>query len=220
MQAAIRRNLAAGGRRETPGARRRQLPGPAESLRALTEKRRKLLELHYNDRISAAGFGEEEARLAAAIEATRQEVSYEAEEERARSDVEIRFEAVAAVLRDLDIETVWNAAEEQERRILVEELIARISVFPDHLQVTVSGAHPLHVLYQEVGLKQSDSVGVGGRDLIELSREDPIHPRKPVHQNWPDRILLQSGAGRPLVSGRVGRSSSAPECQGCLDLSR
>ena len=141
LQAAIRRNLAPGGRPETPGARRRQGPTPAETLRALTEKRRKLLELHYNDRISAEGF---------------------AEEERTRSDVEVRFEEVAAVLRDLDIETVWNAAEEQERRILVEELIQWVSVFPDHLQVTVSGAPPLHVLYREVGLKQSDSVGVGG----------------------------------------------------------
>lgn len=107
----------------------------------------------------------------------------------------------------------------QERRILVEELIARISVFPDHLQVTVSGAPPLHVLYQAVGLKQSDSVDVCGRDLIELSREDPIHPWEPLHQNGPDRILLESDAGRPLVSGRVGRNSDAPECRGCPDLS-
>jgi hypothetical protein len=37
-----------------------------------------------------------------------------------------------------------------------------ISVFPDHLEVTASGAPPLHVLSQEVGLKQSDIVGVGG----------------------------------------------------------
>jgi DNA invertase Pin-like site-specific DNA recombinase len=170
LQGAIRRNLAVGGRPETPGARRRQRPTPAESLRALTEKRRKLLELHYNDRISAEGFAEEEARLAAAIEATRQEVAYETEEERTRSDVEIRFEQVVAVLRDLDIEAVWSAAEEQERRILVEELIEWVSVFPDHLEVTVSGAPPLNVLYQEVGLKKSGSDGVGGGTCYSTPR--------------------------------------------------
>ena len=38
--------------------------------------------------------------------AAASQVSYETQEERARSDVEIRFEAVAAALRDLNIETV------------------------------------------------------------------------------------------------------------------
>jgi hypothetical protein len=70
---------------------------------------------------------------------------------------------------------------------------------------------------------------LGERDLTEFGIEDPIHSREPLHQNRPDRILLQSGASRshvdrsrapsgegpsqavadprPLVAGRVGRSS-------------
>ena len=78
------------------------------------------------------------------------------------NELEARFDQVAALLQELDIEAVWGAAEEQERRVLVEELVESVGVFPDHLEVTVTGAPPLNVLYQEVGLKQSGFVGVGG----------------------------------------------------------
>ena len=62
--------------------------------------------------------------------------------------LEIRTAVVfTAVLRDLDIESVWLVAEDQQRRVLVEW----VSVCPDHLEVPVSGAPLIHVLYQEVG---------------------------------------------------------------------
>ena len=107
-------------------------------------------------------FSEEEERLSAAIEAARQQVSEQQTQNPIHSELEVRFEEVAAVLRDLDIEAVWSAAEDQERRILVEELVEWVSVFPDHLEVTVTGSPPLHFLYQEVGVKKSGLVGVGG----------------------------------------------------------
>jgi len=69
---------------------------------------------------------------------------------------------VAALLRDLDIEAVWTAAEQQERRVLIEELVEAVGVFPDHPDVTVTGAPPLNVLYGEVGLNELGLVGVGG----------------------------------------------------------
>ena len=68
---------------------------------------------------------------------------------------------MAALLPDLDIETVSGAANESERRVLIEELIDSVTVFPDHLEVTVGGAPPLNVLYSEVGLKESQNVRVG-----------------------------------------------------------
>lgn len=40
-------------------------------------------------------------------------------------------------------------------------------VFPDHLELTVTGAPPLNVLYGDVGLKKSGFVGVGGRSRLE-----------------------------------------------------
>jgi hypothetical protein len=162
LQEAIRRNLTDGGR-TTPGvARRRQRPGPAESLRALSAKRRKLLDLYYRDGISPELFSEEEKRLCAAIEAVRSQASEEQKRGHHQNELQMRFEQVAGILQNFDIEAVWAAAEEQERRVLIEELIEWVSVFPDHLEVTVSGAPPLNVRYGEVGLKESDLVGVGG----------------------------------------------------------
>jgi hypothetical protein len=46
--------------------------------------------------------------------------------------------------------------------VLIDELLDFVTVFPDHLEVTVGGAPPLNVLYGEVGLKESETVRVGG----------------------------------------------------------
>ncbi len=54
------------------------------------------------------------------------------------------------------------AEEQQQRRVLVEELVEAVGVFPDHLEVTVTRAPPLNLGYGEVGLKESGFVGVGG----------------------------------------------------------
>jgi hypothetical protein len=48
-----------------------------------------------------------------------------------QSDPEDRFE-LAAILRDLDIKSVWMAAEDQERRVLADQSAEYVSVFPDH----------------------------------------------------------------------------------------
>lgn len=101
-------------------------------------------------------------------------------QDRVQGELEIRFEQVASFLRDLDIEAVWGAAEDQERRVLVEELVEWVGVFPDHLEVTVSGAPPLNVLYQEVGLKQSDFVRVGGGLELPLRSRRCVSARAPV----------------------------------------
>jgi hypothetical protein len=74
----------------------------------------------------------------------------------------VRFEEVTQILRNLDVEAVWSVADDVERRILIEELIESVAVFPDHLEVKVSGAPPLNVHYGEVGLKVPEIVGVEG----------------------------------------------------------
>lgn len=56
---------------------------------------------------------------------------------------------------------MWAKAEDEERRVLVEELVESITVYPDHLEVKVTGAPVLNVLYGEVGLKVPENVGVG-----------------------------------------------------------
>ena len=69
-----------------------------------------------------------------------------------------------AILPTLDVDRTGKAATELERRVLIDEFVEEISVLPDHLDVDVKvhGAPPLHVRYQEVGMKEAGSGGVGG----------------------------------------------------------
>jgi hypothetical protein len=66
------------------------------------------------------------------------------------------------MLATLDIDKTWKAATEVERRVLIDEFIEEIVVLPDYLDVKVHGAPPVHVLYQDVGLKESEFDRVGG----------------------------------------------------------
>jgi hypothetical protein len=84
----------------------------------------------------------------------------------ARSDdVARHFDDVARLVTTLDVDKTWRAATEVERRVLIDEFIAEILVLPDYLDVKVHGAPPLHVRYQEVGLKESGFDRVGGGTL-------------------------------------------------------
>jgi len=66
------------------------------------------------------------------------------------------------MLASLDVDKTWRAATEVERRVLIDEFIEEISVLPDYLDVKVHGAPPVHVRYQEVGMKDSGFDRVGG----------------------------------------------------------
>jgi hypothetical protein len=128
----------------------------------LEGQRRKLLRLYYDDRIGADLFAEEETRLAGAIKAAQQE----AEASRAgvvrSDDVERHFDDVARMLAAINVERTWAAATEVERRVLLDEFLEGITVLPDYIDVNIHGAPPIHVLYQEVGLKESEFDRVGG----------------------------------------------------------
>lgn len=50
------------------------------------------------------------------------------------------------MLQELDVQVAWEAAEDADRRVLGEELVDAVTVFPDHLEVSVAGAPPLNVL--------------------------------------------------------------------------
>lgn len=98
----------------------------------------------------------------AAIEAARSQASEEQAAERNWSALKERFERVLSIVQGLDFNAVWAEAEDAERRVLIEELLEWVTVYPDHLEVTVAGAPPLNVLFGEVGLKESENVSVGG----------------------------------------------------------
>ena len=147
---------------EPPGARRGRRPSPALTLGTLSDQWHKLLDLYYAWKISADGFEEEEDRLCTDIEIARTQAAEEQSVERAKNDLEARFEQVAAIPSGTpDIEAVWSVAEYQEKRVLVEELLEWVTVFPDHLEVTVIGAPALNILYGEIGLKVPEIVSIG-----------------------------------------------------------
>lgn len=160
LQAAIREEL-----RRAHRPRKRSGGGALVSsinVDGLLEQRRKLLRLHYEDKISGELFAEEEERLTRQIEAARSHAAVERQVDEELDDVARKFDQVAQVLRELDFDRVWAEATDQERRVLVEELLESVTVHPDHLEVTVHGAPRLNVLLEEVGLGVSQSSGVGG----------------------------------------------------------
>ena len=159
LQEAIRKHLAGGSRGTPARATRGHRPSAAASLGSLTEQRGKLLQLYYANAISKEGFKAEEQRIMLAIEAARERATEEQLEHVAKNDLELRFEQVARTLRELDIEAIWSAANLEERRVLIHELLEWVAVFPDHLEVKVSGAPPINVLLGEVGLKVPENVG-------------------------------------------------------------
>jgi hypothetical protein len=151
-----------GGPHDGPQGRRRARSAVPACGDLLEGERRKLLRLYYDDRIGSDLFAEEEARLAVAIrEATRETEAAQAEVARS-DDVAGHLEEVVAVLTELDIDRTWAAATELERRVLLDELLEEVTVLPGYLNVTIHGAPPVHVLCQEVGLKESELHRVGG----------------------------------------------------------
>ena len=69
---------------------------------------------------------------------------------------------MARILREMDVERLWAEATDLEPRVLVEELLESVAMYPDHLEVTVSGAPPLNVTLEEVGLTGGWQFRVGG----------------------------------------------------------
>jgi site-specific DNA recombinase len=160
LQEAVRRQLArAAGASTSPSRRRTE-----GALPDLADRRRKLLDLYYSGRIDAELFAGEEERLADEIRALREEDERLREEAARRSEISRHFDEVLGILRELNLDEIWAEATDQERRVLVEELLDVLAIFPDHLEVTVRGAPRLNVTLDEVGLKGErwQFVGVGG----------------------------------------------------------
>ena len=120
--------------------RSQRAPEPVAKLR---QKRQRLLDLYYADQISPTMFAVEEARLTTQIDAQeRNAAETTSARQRARAN---RFERVAAMLRNLDLDRLWEAASDDERHTLVDELVEAVIVYPDRLQVAITGAPPLTV---------------------------------------------------------------------------
>jgi hypothetical protein len=106
----------------------------------LEAKRRKLLQLFYDDKISAEGSHNEEQRLAAKIAAI--DVITEPDIETAPPE---QFERVLELLPDIDLGYILDAASDTERRTLLDAFVPTVNAYGAHLEVEVRGAPRLNV---------------------------------------------------------------------------
>ena len=148
LQDAIRHELG----RQGTGARSAK-PTNAGTVAKLRQRRQKLLELYYADKISPTTFADEERRLTQQIEAHEREAAKAAESRQRQSVLADNFEQVAAMLRELDVDRLREAASDTEKRTLVNELVEAVIVHPDRLQVAINGVPPITVDFEEVGLR-------------------------------------------------------------------
>lgn len=160
LQDAIRRHL--NERAQPDPVRSGRSSGTAEALEARRDEQHKLLQLHYSGSIDAELFAREQARLRQEIENLTFETNEIAAEAVHHTDLAARFEEVLRVLEHRNIEDLWPYATEDERRILLDELLDNVTVHPDRLTVAIHGASPLNVAFSEVGLKDSEMSRVGG----------------------------------------------------------
>jgi hypothetical protein len=113
-------------------------------------------------------------------------------------DIARHFDDVAQMLAALDVQRTWAAATEVERRVLLDEFLEDLAVLPDYIDVNIHGAPPIHVLYQEVGLKESDFDRVGGGTGNQSPR--PVI----VKSGWSERLRP---ARATLEMARIGDDS-------------
>jgi site-specific DNA recombinase len=146
-------------------------PSTASVIASLKSKERKLLDLYYADKIDADGFAVEQQRLKAQITSLETEIAIFERDQRERDAAANRFDAVAELLRRLDIDRIWTSANPSEQRILVEDLLDSIKIFPDQLTVQVSGAPPILVTLQEAGLRG------GIKPMVSETGLEPTRPK-------------------------------------------
>lgn len=159
LQQAIRDEL----RRATGGVPSRGTRARA-TIADLRERRRKLLELHYSGRISADLFAEQETELTFQLKALDSSLAEVQAERERRNSVAQAFEDVARHLAEFDIDEIWAEATDRERWVIASDLLDEIAIYPDHLEVKVTGAPKINVTLAEVGLTGGSAFcGVGER---------------------------------------------------------
>jgi hypothetical protein len=176
----------------------------------LSRKRQKLLELFYAEKITAELFADEERRLTETIRSLSEELGAQAAVTTRSTALEQRFEEVAAILTQLEVEQLWNAATEKERRGLVEELLKGVAIFPDHFEVTVAGAPPLNVLSPRLASRSRGLlVSEGGLEPPRPCGHQPLKlARLPIP---PLRRGRQTIAASPRRPNRLGATAD-PRC--------
>ena len=161
LQRAIRHELSS---RHQPSAATG--PTAASTVLSLGAKQRKLLDLFYADKIDPDGFAEENQRLSAQIATLRDQIAQREFDEHRRDAALGKFDQVATLLSQLDIDEIWSEATPGERRELVSEFVESVSIYPNELKVQITGAPPIRVALNEVGLRG------GCKPVVSKGRSD------------------------------------------------
>jgi hypothetical protein len=92
--------------------------------------------------------------LKAQISTLESQVTAIEREEILRAEAVDQFTLVAELLAEMNLDVILTEATAEEKRILVEDLVDSVFIYPDQITVQVSGAPPILVALEEVGLTQ------------------------------------------------------------------
>jgi hypothetical protein len=187
-------------------------PSVGSVIASLNAKQRKLLDLYYADQISAVIFADEERRLAAQITTLEEEAAGVELAKHCRDQAADEFELVTELLASMDLDEIWNEASLVERRTLVEDLVDSIRIYPDRLTVQVTGAPPILVTLDEVGLRGGIKPVVSeGRPAQSPTGESPrgsdIDVSRVFNRTYPGLRFLPHLASRQIEALTPGVSA-------------
>lgn len=154
-------------------------PTRAADAAKLRRQRDKLLQLWYSDSISPELFSEQERILTAKLKAIEDASAEQVKAVEQRHYLVSQFDRVADTLQKLDIDALWIAATDGERRQLVNELVDAVIIHADRLQVRIYGAPEIVVLLSEVGLRERSGTESGTGPCVSEGGLEP--PRTYVH---------------------------------------
>jgi hypothetical protein len=162
LQSAIRHQLTAHQRKAAPKG-----PSVTSVITSLKKKERKLLDLYYADQIEPDTFASEHHRLNTQMKTLQRESDDFERDQKIRNEAVDKFDQVAALLTNMDVERLWAEATPTEQRTLVEDLVDSVFIYPDQITVQVAGAPPFTVALDEVGLTQ------GCKPVVSKARREP-----------------------------------------------
>lgn len=185
---------------------------PDESLRerstsaaiaALKARQKKLLALYYADQIDGVQFGAENADLVQRIASMEKERGAARRAREARTGAAAAFDQVAELLESADFGILWDAASEEERQVLINDLIDSIHIYPDLLTVQVVGAPAIKITLEEVGLVAGSKTVVSETRLARSPTGGYVRGRvNDFDFLCPVTTHLRSGRGDGTVADR------------------
>ncbi|MGC1237909.1 MAG: recombinase family protein [Acidimicrobiales bacterium] len=130
----------------------------------------KLFDLYVKGKVNEDFFAERQSALRAQMTSLKTQLSELEEGEAIAQEAVSRFGRLGKILADFDIDAFWTEATKSERKVLVQDLIDEVRIYPDSISVKVAGSPPIVVMPEEVGLR------VGSRSIVSETGLEPTRP--------------------------------------------